>query len=146
MDQSSHKWNVLARIRRPLKLVTERIDGTTRGFAPRNDLSWPSLGPWRIYELRIFVWYAGRAREGVSPGFDFAGDFGPPMGAVPGDLKGDPCAFDASDQPTLRKQRSDDARKSPSMTADREVQRTRASALNEHVQGFALSNHHISAL
>ena len=96
--------------------------------------------------MRIFVRYAGRAGEGVSPGFDFAGDFGPPMGAVPGDLKGDPCAFDASDQPTLRKQRSDDARKSPSMTADREVQRTRASALNEHVQGFALSNHHISAL
>ena len=68
--------------------------------------------------MRILMRHARRAGQGLSPGFDFARDLGPPMGAVPGDLKGDPCAFDASDLPALSKQRSDEGGKSPDMAAE----------------------------
>ena len=109
---------MLARIRRLLKLVTESIDGTARRLAPGDDLSWPSLGPWRIDELRIFIGYVRRARKGLSPGFDFTGDLGPPVGAIRRDLRGDPCAFDASDLPALSKQRSDEGGNPPDIAAE----------------------------
>jgi len=46
--------NVFARIRRPLKLVVERIDRTHHRFAPGHQLSWSGLRAGRIHELRIF--------------------------------------------------------------------------------------------
>ena len=112
------KRNVLARICRPLKLVTESIDGTAGRLAPSNDLSWPGLGAWRVHELRISIRYARRAGQGLSPGFDFTGDLGPPVGAIRRDLKDDPCTFDATDLPALSKQRSDEGRKSSDMASE----------------------------
>ena len=111
------KRNVLARIRRPLKLESESIDGTARRLAPGDDLSWAGLGSRWIDELWIFARYARRAGQGLGPGFDFAGDLGAPVGAIWRDLKSDPCAFDASDLPTFRKQRSDDGGKSTDLAA-----------------------------
>jgi hypothetical protein len=53
---------VLARIRRPLKLVAERIDGTDRRFAPGHELPGFGLGARRVHELRIFSRQAGNQR------------------------------------------------------------------------------------
>ena len=110
------KRNVLARIRRPLKLESESIDGTARRLAPGDDLSWAGLGSRWIDELWIFIRYARRAGQGLGPGFDFAGD-SVPQWERSRDLKSDPCAFDASDLPTFRKQRSDDGGKSTDLAA-----------------------------
>ena len=110
--------NVLARIRRPLKLVAESIDGTVRRLAPSNDLPWPGLGAWSVHELRIFIRYARRAGQDLSLGFDFTSDLGSPVGAIRRDLKDDPRAFDASDLPPFSKERSDESRKSSDMAAE----------------------------
>src|SRR5262252_6599486 len=40
--------DVLARIRRPLKLEAERVDGTDRRFAPGHELSRPGFGARRV--------------------------------------------------------------------------------------------------
>jgi hypothetical protein len=116
---------MFARIRHPLKLEAERINGTVYRFAPRDDLSRPGLGAWRIHQLRIFIRLARRAGQGLGPGFDFAGDLGAPVGAIWRDVKSDPCAFDASDLPTFRKQRSDDGGKSTDLAA-KDARRTSA--------------------
>jgi hypothetical protein len=49
---------------------------------------------------------------------DFTGDLGPPVGAIRRDLRGDPCAFDASDLPALSKQRSDEGGNPPDIAAE----------------------------
>jgi hypothetical protein len=46
--------NVLARIRRPLKLEAKRINRTHRRFAPSHKLSGSGLRAGRVHELRIF--------------------------------------------------------------------------------------------
>src|SRR5215469_15078632 len=46
--------NVLARIRCPLKLEAERIDGTHHRFTPGYELSGSGFGAGRVHELRIF--------------------------------------------------------------------------------------------
>jgi hypothetical protein len=109
---------MFARIRHPLKLEAERINGTVYRFAPRDSLSRPGLRAWRIHQLRIFIRRARRAGQGLGPGFDFAGDLGPPTGTIWRDLKGNLCAFHASDLPTFSEQCSDKGGKSSDMSAE----------------------------
>ena len=52
--------DVLARIRGPLKLVAERIDGTDRRLAPCYELTWPGLRAGWVHELWILAGDAGR--------------------------------------------------------------------------------------
>ena len=110
--------DVLARIRRPLKLIAERIDGTDRRFAPGHELSGSGLGARRVNELWIFSRQTCRAGQGLGPRLHFAGDLRSPIGAVGRDLEGDLCAFHAPHLPAFVEQRSDESRKSSDLAAE----------------------------
>src|SRR6185312_10660611 len=62
--------------------------------------------------LGIFVRRARRPGQRLGPGFDFAGDLGPPTGTIRRDLECDPRSFAAADLPAFSKQRPDHGRKS----------------------------------
>src|SRR5262245_60852990 len=93
--------DVLARIRRPLKLEAERVDGTDDRFAPGHELSRPGLGARRVHQLRIFSRQTCRAGQSLGPGLHFAGDLGSPLGAVRRDLERDPRALYAANLPAF---------------------------------------------
>ena len=112
------EWDVFARIRRPLELVAERIDGTDRRFAPSHELSGSGLGARRVHELRIFSRQARRAAQGRGPGLHFAGDLRSPLGAVGRDLEGDLRPLHATQLPAFGEQRSDESRKSSDLAAE----------------------------
>ena len=82
--------HVLARIRRPLKLEAERIDGTHHRLTPGYNLSGSGFRAGRVHELRIFSRQACRASQSLSPGLHFARDFCSPLSTVGRDLIGDP--------------------------------------------------------
>src|SRR5262249_51524344 len=82
--------NVLARIRCPLKLEAERIDGTRHRLAPGYKLSGSGFRAGWVHELRIFSRQACRASQSLGPGLHFARDFCSPLSTVGRDLIGDP--------------------------------------------------------
>src|SRR5262245_1699214 len=110
--------DVLARIRRPLKLEAERIDGADRCFAPSHELSGPGLGARRVHELRIFSRRARRAGQGFGPGLHLAGDLVSPLATVGRDLERDPRALHAPQLPAFGEQRSDESRKPSDLAAE----------------------------
>ena len=88
--------DVLARIRRPLKFVAERIDGADRGLAPSHQL-WAGscFAAGRVHELRIFSWQARRSRQRLGPSRHLADDLDSPVGDIWRDLERDPGTLDS---------------------------------------------------
>src|SRR6516165_10465352 len=112
--------NVLARIRYPLKLEAERIDGTHHRLAPGYKLSGSGFRAGRVHELRIFSRQACRASQSLSPGLHFARDFCSPLSAVGRDLIGDPRTLRTPKFPTFREQCSDESQESSCTPAENE--------------------------
>src|SRR6516162_6618403 len=104
--------NVLARIRCPLKLEAERIDGTRHRLAPGYKLSGSGFRAGWVHELRIFSRQACRASQSLSPGLHFARDFCSPLSAVGRDLIGDPRTLRTPKLPTFREQCGDETQES----------------------------------
>src|SRR5215472_6726054 len=112
--------NVLARIRCPLKLEAERIDGTRHRLAPGYKLSGSGFRAGWVHELRIFSRQACRASQSLSPGLHFARDFCSPLSAVGRDLIGDPRTLRTPKLPTFREQCGDETHESPCASAENE--------------------------
>src|SRR5215831_4507430 len=97
--------DVLARIRRPLELVAERIHGADRRLAPSYELRAGScLAAGRVRELRILSRQARRSGQRLRPRLHLARDFRSPVGVVGGNLEHDPCALDSTTLPASGKQ------------------------------------------
>src|SRR5262249_43493216 len=112
--------NVLARIRCPLKLEAERIDGTHHRLTPGYKLSGSSFRAGRVHELRIFSRQACRASQSLGPGLHFARDFCSPLSTVGRDLIGDPRTLRTPKLPTFRKQGGDETQESSCTSAENE--------------------------
>src|SRR5207245_6065735 len=116
--------DVLARIRRPLELVAERIHGTDRGLAPGHQLrTGPRLTAGRVHELRICPRQARRPRQRFRPGLHLSRDLRPPVGAVGRDLESNPGALHPANLPAFREQRSDLAREASGTAPDNQRKR-----------------------
>src|SRR5215468_1718260 len=92
--------NVLARIRCPLKLEAERVDGTHQRLTPGYKLSGSGFRAGRVHELRIFSRQACRASQSLGPSLHFACDFCSPLSTVGRDLIGDPRTLRTPKFPT----------------------------------------------
>src|SRR6516164_991673 len=112
--------NVLARIRCPLKLEAERIDGTRHRLAPAYKLSGSGFRAGWVHELRIFSRQACRASQSFGPGLHFARDFCSPLSAVGRDLIGDPRTLRTAKLPTFWEQCGDETQESSGTSAENE--------------------------
>ena len=86
---------MLARIRRPLKFVAERIDGADRRLGPRTR----AVGPGPVSQPGAFMswdtFLARSSRQRLGPSRHFADDLRSPMGAIVRDLERDPGTLDS---------------------------------------------------
>src|SRR5262249_24933637 len=76
---------------------------------------------WRVHELRILSWQAGRSRQRLRPRFHLARDFRSPVGAVGRNLERDSCALDSTTLPAFGKHRAPHGGKASDTASDYEL-------------------------
>src|SRR5262249_25213035 len=100
--------DVLARARRPLERVAERVHRAERRLPPSHELrSGPGLTARRIHELWVLAGQTRRPGQGFCPRFDLPGDLCAPVRTVGRDLERNAGALYSPNLPSLGKQRGD---------------------------------------